>query len=404
MIWKWMKKTRKSSARKKTAPREGELVVSGSRAVNGGELWNPDDVIRRKGFTYLRRMDQRNGFLYGLMRSRIEAVKRLGWMVNPSGPGQEDVHVAAFVNDVMLRMEGAFGDDLAEMLDAVKYGYSVLEIVWEPWKSEKYGDRWAIRALRARKQDDFRFTLDRHGNVVGLVQVTPKRTVLPLQKFVCCTFDPEPGNPYGRGLYSRLYWHDWFMREGWKFWAVAAERYGAPVVKMQVPRNASAETRDEARELLENLNSSSGLVIPEDIEVGLLEAVRGGQMTFGEFIDSQKEPMQIAILGQTLTSTVGDRGSRALGEIHQQVRNEIIESDAAWLYTLVNEQIVRRLVDHNFAHLTGYPTLSPPERTNEDLEKTARTLREVSALGVEMPKAWLYRRFGIPMPEVSEAG
>ena len=389
----------KPAAGRGAAPEEGELARVGTTVLGESGAWNPDHVVRRKGFGYLRRMDDRNGFLYGLMRSRVEAVKRLGWEISPAADTPRDREIAAFVREALDRMEGSFYDDLTEILQAVKFGYSVLEIVWQPWEDSRHGERWAIRALRAKQQEQFEFLTDPYGNVTGLVQTTPVRQGLPAEKFVCAVFDPEPGNPYGRGLYSRLFWHDWFMREGWKFWAVAAERYGMPIVKMKVPRNAGAQTRAEARELLDSLQTSTGIVLPENMEIGLVEAVRGGNMTFGEFVNSQKEPIQIAILGQTLTSTVGERGSRALGEIHQQVRDEIIDSDAQWLYTVINEQVVRRLVDYNYAGVGAYPIVFPPPRDDEDLAALAGMLHDLSRLGMTLPKTWLHRKFGVPMPE-----
>ena len=407
MIWKRIRDSltrggRRPSSQEIRPPDESELARVGTSVLGAQGAWNPDHVVQKKGFGYLRRMDDRNGFLYGLMRSRIEAIKRRGWEVSPGADTPRDREIAAFVHDALERMDGSFLDDLTEILQAIKFGYSVLEIVWQPWESERFGSRWSIEALRAKRQEEFAFVTDEFGNTTALVQTSPVRQELPLEKFVCAVFDPEPGNPYGKGLYSRLFWHDWFMREGWKFWAVAAERYGMPIVKMTVPRNAGAQTRADAKNLLDNLQTSTGIVLPENMELDLVEAVRGGRMTFGEFINSQKEPIQIAILGQTLTSTVGERGSRALGEIHQQVRDEIIDSDAQWLYTVINEQVVRRLVDYNYTGVSAYPVVFPPPRDDADLTALSGMLEDLSRLGLKFPATWLYRKFGVPMPEDGE--
>ncbi|MDA2917755.1 DUF935 domain-containing protein, partial [Nitrospinae bacterium AH_259_B05_G02_I21] len=91
----------------------------------------------------------------------------------------------------------------------------------------------------------------------------------------------------------------------------------------------------------------------------LLEATRQGSVetyqAFCEYIDSQ---IAKAILGQTLTSGEGRHGTQALGTIHAEVRQDILEADSRALQTTINDQLIRWLVYFNFSGVGEYPHLA----------------------------------------------
>ena len=379
-------------------PVEGELAAAGqSYYARATEVWNTDDVIRAKGPTYVRNMEKKNGFLAGLLRTRRQAVVGRGWDVTPAGDDPDSVGVAGFVRQALERMEGDFSEDLRNVYTAMKWGYSITEKIWEPWESPDFGARWAYRGLHLKEWEKFIFVVDAFGNRVGLVQTEPRRLPLSYGKFVVAVYEPEPGNPYGRGTLPECYWHDWFMREGWNFWGVACERYGAPIVVVTHPRNASEAAKDELDTILENLQTRAGIRLPEGMTLDLKQAIATGRDSFGAFIAEQKENLQIKVLGETLTSTQGDRGSQSLGEVHERVRDELADEDTEWLFRIVNEQIVRPLVDVNYAG-AAYPVVFPPVRDQIDLEAFARMVQSLSAVGFRIPAKWAYTRFGIPEP------
>lgn len=382
------------------APQEGQIARAGDTVFGNGDMWNQDAVVRRKGFSYLRGMDEKNAFLMGLMRSRVDAVKRRGFVVSPAGDDATAQKVAEATDAMLEWMEGSTDDLIVSLMEAVRYGYAIAELIWEPWDSP-FGTLWGIRAVKPLAQEHIRFRCDEFGNIEGMVQERPKREVLDPEKFVIATFGGRPGNPYGKGLYSNIYWHDWFMREGWRFWAVACERYGMPIAKMTVPRNASSETRDEAQSLLDEVQSAAGVVLPEDIKLELEGIVGSGRMSYEGFLASQKEAIQIAILGQTLTSTVGSTGSRALGDVHLTVKDEITDSDCEWLYTPINEQVVRRFVDVNFS-VREYPTVHPPVEDDVDLDALAVVTKDFMDRGMAVSKQWVQKTWGIVPPEDEE--
>jgi len=367
------------------------------------EMGNPDEVIRRKGFDYLREMERKNGFLYGVLRTRVQSLLSKKWNVRPASGEPRDLAIAAFVREALERVEGSFMDDLRNIAGAIRYGYSLAELVWEPWDSTRHGERIALRAIKDKPPEYFMFEADAYGNLKGLRhRFGTDRRLLPLNKFVHFAFEAEGENPYGHGLLSRSFWHDWFMREGWKFWAVYLERFGSPLVRATVPRGTTPAERKELEDLISSIQQRTGIVIPEGFALEFVEATRSGVAGYREFIEEQKEAIAVVVLGQTLTTYVGSRGSQALGTVHQHTKDDIIAADAEAMATVVNEQIIKRLVDANFAGVERYPAWTWEMTDLRDLEAFARVVVRLRNTGIRVPVEWAYRTFGIPIPQPGE--
>jgi SPP1 gp7 family putative phage head morphogenesis protein len=389
-------------AEPKQAPPEGELAAAGeSLYTRATEIWNTDDVIRTKGAAYVKSMPRKNGFLDGLLESREQTILGRGWDVTPASEGAVDVEIAAFVRAALDAMDGEFGEDLGDIYAAVKWGYSITEKIWRPWPDSPSGEKWTIGALHAKQWEQFRFQVDFAGNLAGLRQETPKSQLLPLEKFVVATYRPEPGNPYGRGTVPECYHHDWLMREGWSLWAMCLERFGMAFPVITMPPNPSQADKDAIDDILDTMQARTGIRLPAGMAFDLKQAVSAGKATYGEFVDEQKQNLQVKILGQTLTTTVDETGARSLGEVHARMKDELADKDTRWLYRNVNEQIVKPLVDVNFAG-AAYPVVFTPIEDEIDVKSLTEMLVSLSGIGFRIPERWAHERVGIPEPAGDE--
>ena len=110
------------------------------------------------------------------------------------------------------------------------------------------------------------------------------------------------------------------------------------------------------------------------------------------------------ILGQTLTQRGSEdgRGSRALGEVHQEVRFEKVAADARDLMSVINDQLLRWLFLFNFGPDVPTPhwtiALDPPEDLRQRIEIDERLAR----LGAPLPLGYLQRTYSIPAPQQGE--
>src|SRR5690606_12218082 len=108
-----------------------------------------------------------------------------------------------------------------------------------------------------------------------------------------------------------------------------AEKFGSPTAVATHSASAGTEERSQLRRIIGSLQQETGIVLPEGVELSLLEGARAGSVdTYLELIEFCNREMSKALLGQTLTTqSDGGRGSYALGQVHENVRADIIRSD-----------------------------------------------------------------------------
>lgn len=381
-------------------PDEGQLAIAVSQAIReAAEVWNDRDVVRRKGIDGLRRMVEKDLVIYSAMRSRRERLLRRGWEFLPwEGSNQpDDVDRADVIRRALELMLGSFKDDLADILDAVGYGYSITEIVWA-----LDGSMWMPQKLEALLPENYRFVVDKFGTVVALNQVQPiANKGLPPEKFIIAKYRGKPGDPHGGPIYANVFWADWFKQEVTKYWLMANERFGMPTLMIHYPRSANPATRGEADALLDKIQAATAVHMSEDLKAELLESSQGNYASFDRFIERMKEEIRIGIVGQTLTSSAGDKGTQALGTVHNEEFEQIVDSDRAWLEAVVNDQLVRRIGDINWGD-GRYPEFRIRPREDMGPQELAQWFTTVNGLGVDIPTAWAYERLGIPRPEAGD--
>ncbi len=158
------------------------------------------------------------------------------------------------------------------------------------------------------------------------------------------------------------------------------------------------------REVLEALQTDSSVVIPESIELKLLEQARtGNAASYREFLDWCNDEVSKIVLGATLTAGEGRRsGSLALGSVHQLVRQDYIDADARLLEGVLNDTLIRWLCELNLGHASPAPRLSIETESPEDLTARIKVDRELLSIGVALPLSYFYGQYGRPAPAADE--
>jgi phage gp29-like protein len=120
-------------------------------------------------------------------------------------------------------------------------------------------------------------------------------------------------------------------------------------------------------------------------------------------LDRAEKQMDLLILGQTLTSDVSKHGgSRALGEVHADVRAEVIQAAANFAAGVLNAQLVRSILLLNYGEDSEAPEFRPAPKKEQDSLANAQRDSTLLAAGAPMPRAWFYKRHGIPLPQEGE--
>ena len=134
------------------------------------------------------------------------------------------------------------------------------------------------------------------------------------------------------------------------------------------------------------------MVIPDDFVIELLEATRSGHADYEMLEQAMDRAISKIILSQTMTTD--DGSSRSQAEVHQEVKIDVIKSDADLLCASFNEQVVKRLIEWNF------PNANPPQvwrRTEpeEDLVQLAERDNKIMMLGYEPTEEYIQETYGM---------
>lgn len=333
------------------------------------------------------------------------------------------------------QQDGGFERDLAELLDAIPYGLSVSEVIWGEYEGrlqgtgnrlQQKGDRLQVTGNRLQQGQDpvltetchlspvtssspwlfpvalrsrhpRRFVFDTAG---GLKLLTPAEPLvgedLPPHKFLVFAPYGRCEDPYGLPALRSVWWLAYFKRQVLRFWVMFAEKFGTPTTVLKHPLGATEREKAAYRRIIGSIQQETGLIVPEGVELALLEAQRSGTVqTYSDLLRFCNEEMSKALVGQTLTAEATERGARSLGEVHLAVRQDIVRQDAQALEALINGQLVRWIVDLNFPPAQRrYPRwqLSPPQQDDLALQLSIDEffLRQ----GLALDETELYARYG----------
>ena len=106
------------------------------------------------------------------------------------------------------------------------------------------------------------------------------------------------------------------------------------------------------------------------------------------------------ILGQTLTTDVGDSGSRALGDVHQDVRAGMIQGVCDFVADVLNEQYLPSLIELNYGDRSEVPVAKATlEKPKDEVKMAQRDRILIKEIGMKVGKKYFHDRYGIPIPD-----
>jgi phage gp29-like protein len=359
-----------------------------------GDNLNPSTFFQQAGrrtlMEQVREMDDADPELFGMMSTRRQAVLGFDRTITGEGP------VADFVREVFAGFRN-FDGTLFEMLASIPAGFSVSEVVWEPVD----GKIVPIKLL-PRYQDKFVFGKDWELKLQG--SLVNEAVPVPPMKFLVTTYAGEYGNRYGSGIYQKVYWYWLFRKEAVRWWSMFTEKLVFPPMIGRLPKNNFAQDdADKLENFISGIRSNASVMLPEGFDIDLLEAEKSGTTTaYDSFIERMKSGMAIAILGQPGTTESGSVGSYARVCAQDQVRKDLMRSDISMLESVINDDLIKWIVDLNFPGVTEYPHWSINYQEKAPPQEQANVLEVLVRSGVKVPQAWAQEQFGIPVPQAGE--
>jgi len=303
-----------------------------------------------------------------------------------------DQKAADLVRDVLQTEE--IEDVFTDILDGLGKGFSVCEIGWDT-----SGRAWTPSRLSWR--DPRWFTFDQvDGRTVRLKE--PSGPVpLPPFKFLVHRPKLKSGLPIRGGLARASAWSYLFANYGLKDWVGFCELFGQPVRVGKYPVGAGEDQIKILEQAVRGIGSDAAAVIPDGMVIEFVKAeVSGSADLYEKLLRYLDERVTLAVLGQTLTSgqTKGGGGSLALGQVHNEVRKDIMRADARQLCATLARDLARPLVDLNLGPQARYPKIRLQIDEPEDLEALSAFLERMVPLGLEVEQSVIRDRAGLPDP------
>jgi phage gp29-like protein len=374
------------------------IATDPNRMLFGNRIAHEDSTLTSRGagkglwlYDELERDDQ---VATVLQKRRLALVGRR-WEVEPAADNDARAAAAA---ELVSRAFGNRGLErlVHDLLDAVMKGISIVEVIWAATAE-------GILPAALKHRDPRRFTFVAEADAAGVLQPSLRMLTrssplegirLPARKMIVHRFGGRYDNPWGLGLGHSLFWPVFFKRQGVAFWLGGLEKFGQPTALGKYPSGTPESEQQKLLEALQAIATDAGVTVPEGMVIELIEAKRSGSFdSYEKLARYMDEAISKVVLGETLTTSNGTGGSRALGDVQNEVRLEITKADADLLSQTLNDSLVRWIVDVNMPG-APLPRLWWDVSEPKDLAAQAERDTKVYALGFRPTLDYVTETYG----------
>ncbi len=375
-------------------------------------LRHHDDTLTTRGGNRSYRIYddiERDCHAYGVLNKRKLAVIARPWQVDPASEDALDVRAADLVRRQLENLGVPAASDLAaqiacptnfdtvcyHLLDALLKGFAVGEIMWDT-----DGREIVAREIRPRDQRRFVFDLD-YQLRLKTFQNMVQGEALPARKFVVHSWGAKDGSPFGLGLGSRLFWPTFFKREDITFWLTFLDKFGSPTAVGKYPNGTPAPDQEKLLQALAAIAQDAGVAVPEGMMIELLEATRGGTVSYEAFCRYMDEQMSFAVLGEAAGAQNSGGALASAAILRNEVRLELVQADSDLLAATLNSTLVPWIAQYNVPGARS-PKLSRIVKASEDLKVRSERDKNLFSMGFKPTLAHIQETYGGEWEEVQK--
>lgn len=348
-------------------------------------------------------IEEQDSSIAANMMTRKRSVLTLDWrIVEPRNATPAEEKLQAEIDELFYQYPN-LEDLFIDLMDAVGHGFSALEIQWA-----QVDGKWVPKGFKPCPQSWFK--LDKDDSL--LLRTPANQMGEPLRPFgwVVHRHKSRSTQLARDGLYRSLAWLYMYKHYSVRDFAEFLELYGMPI---RIGKYGAGATNAEKRTLLRALaeigHNAAG-IMPESMQIELHNVANAGAASgnnpFLQMVDWCEKSIARLILGQTLTSGAdGKSSTNALGNVHNEVRRDLMISDAKQIAQTITQQIILPYlqinVDPNIApHRVPYFEFDTKEY--EDLSVFADAIPKLTGIGVQISESWVRDKLGIPEPQEGE--
>jgi hypothetical protein len=367
----------------------GEVGKSGTYIFNGiitQEEYN-SDLVRTAALKIYDQMRRGDGTVAAILLACKLPIIGAQWTLDAASDDPKDVFIRNFIARELMQRKVNFSDFMREGLTFFDFGYSVFEKVLE-FTDFEGKQLIGLGGLHSRKQRSV-YYWETEDHEPGITQVVIGGTYsIPRDKLVIFTLNKEGENYEGISLLRPAYKHWQIKDKLYLIDAIKHERQGLGVVGIKTPTSAHQSDIDNAIAAARNLraNEEAYIKTPEGFEIEFMDMHANTTTSVVESVLHHDRQISKSILGQFLElGASGGSGSRAVGDVQSELFMLSEEAAAKTFATVVQEDIIKKLVDLNFTDFTDYPKLKHSRIGNDDLVQSADAIQKLTAVNILTP-------------------
>lgn len=335
-------------------------------------------------------IEEQDPHIYAELAKRRRAVTGLGWALTPPDDAtQSEIDRAAELVD-MLRGIPRVEDAMYDLTDAVGKGIAALEIDW------RTGAEWVPQGLLWVPQREFK--IDRES---GALMYMKNGMPEALREWGWIVHEHRARSGYieQAALFRVLGWTYAYKAYNVRDMQRFLETYGLPLRLGKYPAGIAPKQRDELLRAVRNIGHDGAGVVPSNMQIDFIQAMKSGSIDdFLNATEYWERKQSMAILGGTLTSQAdGKTSTNALGEVHNQVRREIMLHDVRQIEPTIQSQLLLPIAALNgMFPADRMPRFSYQTEESADQAVMVGVLEKATGLGMEIDLDWAHKATQIP--------
>lgn len=346
-------------------------------------------------------IEEKDGHIQAELFKRKMALTDIDWNIEPpANASVQEQKDAANIEQILRDVED-WHDMIFGMGDAILKGFANIELEWGLYNNFRIPQHFEHRPatwFQLHQEDQ---------NCIALRDQTGWGEKLRPLNWIQHRHPAKSGYPARAGLIRQLAWPFIFKNYSVRDLAEFLEIYGIPIKLGKYPSGATPDEKQRLLQAVLGIGHNAGGIIPKGMEIEFHEAAKGGgsdpfmtMMSWCERIQSK------VILGQTLTSQVDSTGSQALGNVHNEVRQDIRDHDLRQFTNSLNRDLILPMHMLNSKSYTGDPRRKPrivfDTQEPEDIKLYSESLPKLADIGMRIPVSWAHDKLRIPEPEGEE--
>ncbi|KOE31965.1 DUF935 domain-containing protein [Aggregatibacter actinomycetemcomitans] len=347
-------------------------------------------------------MEEKDSHLQSELGKRRNAILTVDWQITPPPNASAGEQRDAQMIEEILRDAVWLDDCIFDATDAILKGFSCQEIQWEP---NLVDGMKLIREVQWRDPAWF-MTPQYERNQLRLRDGTADGVELAKFGWITHIAKAKTGYLSRIGLVRTLVWAFIYRNYSARDFAEFLEIYGLPLRLGKYPEGATNNEKNTLLRAVMSIGHNAGGIIPRGMDIEFAKAAEGNADEFMAMIEWAEKSMSKAILGGTLTTqSDGKTSTNALGNVHNEVRQELRDADLKRLQATLTRDLVYPLYVLNsksFNDVRRIPRFEFDTSESEDINSFGEGLSKLVDIGFRIPTQWAHDKMQIPLAAKDE--